>query len=143
MLVYEHSSAASLCVETRRHPPRSTLFPYTTLFRSVRRDLLVDDARALVEERLEIAVAAEGTEDRRPDVDLLAGAAVRAVHQLEMITLLGRHHELAVGRAAVGRRHLEPVVDFVERVLVLVDVHALDVGKGDRIGTVRPRAAEE
>ena len=44
---------------------------------------------------------------------------------------------------AVGGRNLAPAVHLVERVLVLVDVDALDVGEGDRVGTVGERRAEE
>src|SRR3712207_9558520 len=46
-----------------RRPPRSTLFPYTTLFRSVRRervagaDDLVEEGPALVDEHLGVAAA--------------------------------------------------------------------------------------
>src|SRR3712207_7048951 len=46
-----------------RRPPRSTLFPYTTLFRSVRRqrvggaDDLVEERPALVDEHLGVAAA--------------------------------------------------------------------------------------
>src|SRR3712207_8326642 len=62
-----------------RRPPRSTLFPYTTLFRSVER--AVDDADALV-----VVLVAPGAEHHRPEAeraDLDAGAPERAVlHQL-------------------------------------------------------------
>src|SRR3712207_8846128 len=40
-----------------RRPPRSTLFPYTTLFRSAQRRLLAGALRALVERRPDLAVA--------------------------------------------------------------------------------------
>jgi len=38
-----------------RRPPRSTLFPYTTLFRSLERTRLLDDSRI-------VFVASEGVE---------------------------------------------------------------------------------
>lgn len=42
----------------------------------------------LVEQRLEVAVLAERTEDSGPDVNLFTRSAVRSVHQLEVVVLL-------------------------------------------------------
>src|SRR3712207_8645990 len=67
-----------------RRPPRSTLFPYTTLFRSLRRDHEVDVELALTPgvEQLHARRAHDGPrlrhaldEDRADEVDLLARAA--------------------------------------------------------------------
>src|SRR3712207_8566635 len=47
-----------------RRPPRSTLFPYTTLFRSQRRDDQEVDQPGLVGDRGDVAVAGGGEGDR-------------------------------------------------------------------------------
>src|SRR2546427_5439884 len=52
-----------------RRPPRSTLFPYTTLFRS-ERGLDHDERDALVQEQAN--TFAHGVDQRRPDVPLQA-----------------------------------------------------------------------
>src|SRR3712207_7363015 len=49
-----------------RRPPRSTLFPYTTLFRSGDRDQVGDPLHALAEDVVRLA---EGVEDARPALD--------------------------------------------------------------------------
>src|SRR3712207_7066161 len=58
-----------------RRPPRSTLFPYTTLFRSARALVLERDGHALVEERQLLQARLEGAVvvDRRLGEDLRVG----------------------------------------------------------------------
>src|SRR5256885_5141380 len=73
-----------------RRPPRSTLFPYTTLFRSsVRRDV-ADDVADLVERALQQAFGSALAERERH----VAGAIARAAGQQ--------------GEERVGHRLLEP-----------------------------------
>src|SRR3712207_6987405 len=52
-----------------RRPPRSTLFPYTTLFRSVELEPMTPVERRIVHERLkddpEVETSSEGTEPNR------------------------------------------------------------------------------
>src|SRR5258705_4029437 len=67
-----------------RRPPRSTLFPYTTLFRSGVMERVDDAARAEEEERLEEGVGDE-VEDSR---DVGAGA-----HPEEHVAELGDRSE--------------------------------------------------
>ena len=57
-------------------------------------------AGPLVEERLEVAVGADRAADGLPDILLLAGAAVRAVHELHLVALLRGLADLAVDLAA-------------------------------------------
>ena len=49
---------------------------------------MVDVAGFFVEDRFRIAVVADRRVDRLPDVELLAGAAVRAQRQLVLVGLL-------------------------------------------------------
>src|SRR3712207_7637254 len=56
-----------------RRPPRSTLFPYTTLFRSVRPDALADVPSTIEPAALPVARAAT-RRPRQPDVLVDAGA---------------------------------------------------------------------
>src|SRR5256885_9744430 len=73
-----------------RRPPRSTLFPYTTLFRSEERDV---DRRAGLERRRLVAAARGG----------VAAQAGVGLGDLE----LDRRGELQVGRVAVDERSEE------------------------------------
>src|SRR3712207_7208688 len=62
-----------------RRPPRSTLFPYTTLFRSERLDQVGQLEDRLVADRVEDLVVAQGSHDTcspilKPRRDLTAGA---------------------------------------------------------------------
>src|SRR5258705_2215290 len=93
-----------------RRPPRSTLFPYTTLFRSVH---------------------------RLPDAPLLAGTALVAEHQLHAVELRDRPADVSQVVAFAWARHaqertLEPV-----GVRVLVDV---DHGIGAEVDGIGARA---
>src|SRR5258705_7992339 len=67
-----------------RRPPRSTLFPYTTLFRSVH---------------------------RLPDVPLLAGTAPVAEHQLHAVELRDRPADVAQVVALAWARHAQERTD--------------------------------
>src|SRR2546422_3289442 len=49
-----------------RRPPRSTLFPYTTLFRSVRRMLQLQRPRALPVRRVGLGIACQFRQPPRP-----------------------------------------------------------------------------
>jgi hypothetical protein len=69
---------------------------------------------------------------------------VRAVHEFHPVALLRGLTNLAIHFARVDRRRQLPLaVILEERVVVLVHVHAFDVGERHRIGARRPRAAEE
>src|SRR2546425_1998527 len=83
-----------------RRPPRSTLFPYTTLFRSV-------DAEVLP---LLLGTARDGEApgDERPGV---AGPAVldRQAREIDVVSFA---HALVAGRrGAVLRRHVEQLLE--------------------------------
>src|SRR3712207_7747544 len=73
-----------------RRPPRSTLFPYTTLFRSVHRALRVDveGARRLVEDQ-----DGRVAQDRPRDRDALALAAREAEAALADHRVVARSEE--------------------------------------------------
>src|SRR3712207_7252041 len=58
-----------------RRPPRSTLFPYTTLFRSQRVVERVQDHRRQQRVRLPVEEAEDHAEDRQRDEELRIGAA--------------------------------------------------------------------
>src|SRR3712207_8232749 len=78
-----------------RRPPRSTLFPYTTLFRS-----LADD------EAVEAAGDAEEVANRvGARVHVQAGPHLREREAVELGQELG--DELAVGAGEIGRAHVE------------------------------------
>src|SRR5256886_13410518 len=63
-----------------RRPPRSTLFPYTTLFRSEQGGLLGEDWPTLI--RREAAELSEGP-DRAGDIDVPAGDLTRLAGELD------------------------------------------------------------
>src|ERR1035441_3059788 len=63
----------------------------------VLRDLGIDFAGALVEDGLGVAVVADRAEDRLPGVELLAGAAVRPLHEFVAVHLFHGRSEEAVG----------------------------------------------
>src|SRR3712207_9034655 len=73
-----------------RRPPRSTLFPYTTLFRSLRVGSHVDLARA------QLARRAQGGHERP-----VLGDVVR--RDADRLPALDQH--AAVGRLEIGRAH--------------------------------------
>src|SRR2546425_2989092 len=109
-----------------RRPPRSTLFPYTTLFRSLAEDAVVREAPA-------------------HDAVELGGIERRAPRQPD-VARLGRDHVVAfavelerAARVVHHRRHATPrqygVIDMLEeaahrehRGLDLHDAHALHTG---------------
>src|SRR2546425_11106654 len=74
-----HSSSFSFFFLMIRRPPRSTLFPYTTLFRSRARVLPTPRAGALLRRRRALASrrddAGEGPEADREPIGRLAGSA--------------------------------------------------------------------
>src|SRR3989475_11602509 len=77
-----------------RRPPRSTLFPYTTLFRSPREQV----ARAA---RGEAGVAARHHVDRPPQIGYDRGHALQQHGALDLLRGL-RHRGPAVVRGGVG-----------------------------------------
>src|SRR5208282_3542538 len=87
----------------------------------------IDFAGALVEERLEVAVGAERAEDGGPDVELVAGAAVGAGDEFEVIALLGGEADAAIGFDGIDGGLAAPVVLLVESVRVRVSIDAFDV----------------
>src|SRR2546426_8253908 len=60
-----------------RRPPRSTLFPYTTLFRSLRERLALDERHHVVDQALTIA----GEVDREDGRVLQAGQRLRLLSE--------------------------------------------------------------
>src|SRR4028119_2533961 len=55
-----------------RRPPRSTLFPYTTLFRSVRRDLGLEDvARDRADDAVDLLARSEERFSRNAETDIV------------------------------------------------------------------------
>src|SRR5438105_9473429 len=79
-----------------RRPPRSTLFPYTTLFRSVRRALLVScaAAQAALHERLALGTLQS----------LRLGVRVAALHLLRLAIGPRGGRARGTGRARAGAR---------------------------------------
>src|SRR3712207_7232784 len=81
-----------------RRPPRSTLFPYTTLFRSVRGARVVRDhvaraeAQLLEQERVTARRLAEAAAARPREHASLLGAAVHRVEQDRKSTRLNSSH---------------------------------------------------
>src|SRR3712207_8880597 len=51
-----------------RRPPRSTLFPYTTLFRSVADDVALPDRRNVARDEMQIGAARRGQPDPQDGV---------------------------------------------------------------------------
>src|SRR5262249_42715260 len=91
----------------------------------VGRDVLVDDARRLVPDRLRVAVAAHGREDGLPDVPLVGGAAARAEDGFEAYGLLDGCRDVAVGIALGRPRRAGERAGLPVGVLVVVDVDGL------------------
>src|SRR5256712_6395184 len=145
-----------------RRPPRSTLFPYTTLFRSRLRQVLGLGAELRVERRRDVAhVGARGVHrERQPDPDVAAGrprlrlltTELRILRDLE--GLLERRGVVARVIEAARRRpvwhrggwdgvaplHLggidaEPVGEPIDHAL------GLEVEVAARVAAVRPRQA--
>ena len=108
----------------------------------VGRDLAIDRAGPRVEERLEIAVAAERAEGRLPRVPLLPGAAAVAHRPLVRELLLhGGDHDAA--RVALpGKRHFDPPLLPVPGVGPVVDVDDLKRVEVDRVWAVGADTAE-
>src|SRR2546427_13215396 len=80
-----------------RRPPRSTLFPYTTLFRSHHKD---DAARPLTPDgRRKMERAAVGLRELVPQIDLLAASPLkRALETAEI--LAAAYNDVRVERIA-------------------------------------------
>src|SRR5256884_7939780 len=100
-----------------RRPPRSTLFPYTTLFRSGTGPLRLDGLRR----ELHRDVGADRAAVRR----LLAGTRDLPVRPVDGDHHDGRLHELAVGDPGVPDRGAVP-----DRQLLPVDRHGPDPRRG-------------
>src|SRR3989454_4769369 len=105
-----------------RRPPRSTLFPYTTLFRSRRRGRLRDEEQlARGAARFQLAVRLAGLRERKLTAD----------SQLEPPGAHPRHH-LACPRKQLGSRHdvvVERWPGGEERALLTED---LEIERRDR-----------
>src|SRR3989449_10388538 len=102
-----------------RRPPRSTLFPYTTLFRSHTRERVEGDAQHLVD----VEAQAEGPRDRAQDTEVrLDGARGTGAASLDE---LAQSPELVVGGA-----------DEIERVAAAVgsDEHGADLERPVAVG---------
>src|SRR3712207_5794478 len=98
-----------------RRPPRSTLFPYTTLFRSLTGELALgaletDHLHLLEDDRLDLRLALLRVLAQRD------GDVVEEVHRAEQRTVL--------------EEHAEELPDLVE--LVLAGLHQVDVVDDDR-----------
>src|SRR3712207_4867930 len=102
-----------------RRPPRSTLFPYTTLFRSLGRDLVVAELLLAASAVLPVlrgevvvgdglALAAERAEGRGAALELpfLHMGAVEGVEEAQM-----RHDARARGAGTVARLQVEQEAD--------------------------------
>src|SRR5256885_16498681 len=102
-----------------RRPPRSTLFPYTTLFRSQLLPQWVDlHAAAVIEQGLQPAAVVRGARDLAvvlPPYRIVSGDATERVRQ-----------EQLHGRVRVGAQHGVPV--RLGRRLELADRHEIAVG---------------
>src|SRR2546430_12449663 len=92
-----------------RRPPRSTLFPYTTLFRSQAREALEDTELEEGGERLLHALAGEEIEvpDRPAElveamVDVERDRLERRMHGQWNVEVLRRREDRVVARIAVG-----------------------------------------
>src|SRR3712207_587949 len=109
-----------------RRPPRSTLFPYTTLFRSPLQDLV---------QRPALRAAQRAALDDADGV-----ALVRVVGLVVRVQRVRRAHDLLVARVAPGgvdahgdrlvglRRDDDPLADLLAAVLVLDRRGRLDLG---------------
>src|SRR2546422_9715084 len=76
-----------------RRPPRSTLFPYTTLFRSLARDGTAEPQRRAIERRLEGEVELLWlTEEVRRDRPSVMDEVSNALWYLEDRLQIGRAH---------------------------------------------------
>src|SRR3989449_6880247 len=72
-----------------RRPPRSTLFPYTTLFRSHTRERVEGDAQHLVD----VEAQAEGPRDRAQDTEVrLDGARGTGAASLDELAQRSEEH---------------------------------------------------
>src|SRR2546430_14459749 len=92
-----------------RRPPRSTLFPYTTLFRSQAREALEDTELEEGGERLLHALAGEEIEvpDRPAElveamVDVERDRLERRMHGQRIVEVLSPREDRVVARVAVG-----------------------------------------
>src|SRR5438046_4915772 len=92
----------------RPRPPRSTLFPYTTLFRSELKDVVLEEATRRLHE-----VVLRGTAEARPFDDL---AADDAVHQ--MSELVEERDDLPVLRSEEHTSELQSLTNLVCRLLL-------------------------
>src|SRR5687768_10137778 len=96
-----------------RRPPRSTLFPYTTLFRSVRRTQKLPVAS-------ERQLPGEDTGERVWDVELREPLLESGVEQVGDVYILRVQHAYLFQRLAPGIRRLScPAVREASRHLVL------------------------
>src|SRR2546422_10708278 len=132
-----------------RRPPRSTLFPYTTLFRSSRllpavgrkqnasRAVELDFLRARDPEP---ADATQSLVELRLVVERADDALPRR-ERIHVEALLLRHHDQVAlvlrERAPVSRRNAHPTLR-VDRVLIAPNEHARFMGKGWDFIPLRP-----
>src|SRR2546425_13000579 len=102
-----------------RRPPRSTLFPYTTLFRSIGAHRLVD-TREIPVMRIEYL-----TGHRVPELDETAPALRRTSHDLERVARLEVVLDLVPGKDA--RDVLRPEIDDPLQLAAAADPALLDL----------------
>src|SRR5581483_10516375 len=106
----------------------------------VRRNFMVNFARALVINLLRITVVASRTEHRLPYVKLVAGAAFRTQHQFVAIVLFHRGEHQPVGFAGSRTFHasVRPLNEI--SMLVIVQISSDVRAKVHHVGTEDPSA---
>src|SRR5256886_8788139 len=129
-----------------RRPPRSTLFPYTTLFRSQAREALEDTELEERGERLLHALAGEEIEvpDRPAElveamVDVERDRLERRMHGQRNVEVLRRREDRVVARIAVGHARDGERTD--EGAAAAVLHRALELAR--RLGRVAERELRE
>src|SRR5438105_8078450 len=102
-----------------RQPPRSTLFPYTTLFRSVVE--LEHEADVVRAPAGELA-AAELIDAAAADADLARGRLIESADEIEERRLARARRTHERDEVALGDVEIEPVQDFDLLPAALVDL---------------------
>src|SRR3712207_8027995 len=96
-----------------RRPPRSTLFPYTTLFRSVA-DALLADRRVLLDEVLEVELQGLGLFDLEEEgaraADLVTQEGVDALFRSEEHTSELQSRQYLVCRLLLEKKKIIEIV---------------------------------
>src|SRR5687768_17814098 len=77
-----------------RRPPRSTLFPYTTLFRSLERDLAAEqDGRPAADDRIEHERSEEHTSELQSRLHLVCRPLLEKKNEYNYHKKKGKKHE--------------------------------------------------